>query len=79
MNQNTDFNIQSRYLPNNSIALPGSKIFSIIFDGTQFTEFVKGKQTEVKINSNWPRIEAMFELALCDLVENSPDVRNTQI
>ncbi len=59
---------ESKYLPPNSIVLPGKEVFNIFFEGTQFQDVKKdGKIVKSDLRSNWINIQGYFENTLLDI------------
>jgi len=70
----------NRYLPNQSIVLPGSEIFNLFFEGTKFNgDDERGNSIEKNLQTNWFQLEHYFNNALNDITETTSDRVKSQL
>ena len=67
LNQNSIVVKEAKYLPPRSLVLPGSNVFDIFSQGTQFDEVKDGKPVVSDIQSAWPTIQTAFDCSLIDI------------
>lgn len=70
----------NRYLPPQSIVLPGSEIFNLFFEGTKFNDVdERNNVVEKNLNSSWFKLEHFFTNALADITETTNDRVKSQL
>ena len=78
-NPNAIHNISSnRYMPTRSLVLPGSEIFTIFFNGTEYEDQDEhGKPMRRSLKTQWGSLKECFDNALIDISEMSFDNAKT--